>query len=965
MVPQQPSREVRGRWRFVTWQYCRPVPASSGFRDCYRTVSMASADKKTIPVKPVIDARLGRLLGIVFVLFSLLVVNSVYLAAITLLEQTRDAIYQDYFYLLMFLLHLVLGLLLTAPVIIFALAHMRRAWSRPNRYAVRAGTALFVVALLLLLSGLVLTRFSFLEINDPLIRRISYWVHIISPLAVVWLFVLHRLAGPPIRWRSALRWSLGTVAVAALLILVQMEITTSEGAGKTTEYPPSLAVLSGSEFIPASHLMADDDCAVCHADIARQHEQSAHRFSSFNNPAYRFSVEETRKVLMQRDGAVEGSRFCAACHDQVPLFNGHFDDPDFDAANNPTAHAGITCMGCHAITRLNGVRGNGDYTISDPPRYPFATSESGLLRSIGNQLIRAKPEFHKHTLLRPFHRSAEFCSACHKVNLPVELNNYHWLRGQDHYDSFLFSGVSGHRVDSFYYPPTAVSRCAECHMQLQASADPAARDFDNSGQRSIHNHQFPAANTALAHLLELPDWVTEAHRKRLGDAARVDILGIKEPGRINGELIAPLRPALPVLKPGKTYLVELVIRTTGMGHHMTQGTSDSNQLWVDITATANGRIIGRSGGMDGERSVDPWSYFSNTYVLDRDGNRIDRRNAQDIFVALYNHQIPPGAATVVHYLLSVPADAGGPVTIEASLNYRKFDTPYMKYILGDDFSVNDLPITTMATDRIILPVQGQRNEIPEQSSDIPTVIRWNDYGISLLREGNGGNSTGELRQAEQAFRQVEKLDSAMGSLNLARVYYKEGRLIEAATALRQASASDPPAPPWTIAWFSALIDRENGHLDEAIDTLKHIVDNRFREARKRGFDFSKDIRVLNTLGRTLFERARQERGDAHKTNRVNLLERSRDWFLKALKIDPEDLTAHYNLAQVYTELGNPEAAHEHRALHEKYRPDDHAVEQAVAKHRSRNPAADHAAAAIAIYDLNREEAYGYHSPVSE
>ena len=30
-------------------------------------------------------------------------------------------------------------------------------------------------------------------------------------------------------------------------------------------------------------------------------------------------------------------------------------------------------------------------------------------------------------------------------------------------------------------------------------------------------------------------------------------------------------------------------------------------------------------------------------MLDRDGNRIDRRNPQDIFMPLYNHQIPPGA----------------------------------------------------------------------------------------------------------------------------------------------------------------------------------------------------------------------------------------------------------------------------------------------------------------------------------
>ena len=124
---------------------------------------MASAGSGTGPDKPVINARLGRLLGIVFLLFSLLVVNSVYLSAVTILEQTSNKISQDYFYLIMFLVHLVLGLLLTVPVIIFAIGHMRRAWSRPNRYAIRAGLALLTGLMLVLLSGLLLTRFGFLE----------------------------------------------------------------------------------------------------------------------------------------------------------------------------------------------------------------------------------------------------------------------------------------------------------------------------------------------------------------------------------------------------------------------------------------------------------------------------------------------------------------------------------------------------------------------------------------------------------------------------------------------------------------------------------------------------------------------------------------------------------------------------------------------------------------------------------
>ena len=905
---------------------------------------------------PVITRRLGKLLTAVFLLFALMAVNSVYLVSITLLEEFTGRLYQDYFYLLMFLVHLLLGLVLILPFLAFATGHMRRAVRRPNRAAIRAGFALFASTLVLLLTGLLLTRFEFFELNDPTIRRAGYWLHVISPFAVIWLFVLHRLAGPPIHWRSGMRWSLAALGFAAMMVILQAGPVMQEHVETSAEFPPSFARLAGTESIPPEHLMTDAACAVCHENIAQTHEHSMHRFSSMNNPAYKFSVEETRKVVLDRDGSVQVSRFCAACHDPVPLFSGRFDDPDYDLVNDPTGLAGITCMACHAIERINSPRGNGDYTLVDPLRYPFAFSDSTLLTNINHLLIRAKPELHKKTLLKPLHQSAEFCSVCHKVSLTEEINHYRWLRGQNHYDSFLQSGVSGHRVDSFYYPPRAVPRCSQCHMPLEASDDPAARDFDASGKRSIHSHQFPGANTGVASMVNLPGTVIEAQQEQLRKAARIDIFGIKEEGHIDGVLHAPLRPTLPVLKPGSRYLVEVVIRTTGMGHAMTEGTADSNELWLELAARNGETLIGRSGALDNSGVVDPWSYFANAYVLDRDGNRIDRRNAQDIFVPLYNHQIPPGAATVVHYLLEVPADASGEVTLDARLNYRKFDTTYLRHIQGDAFDCNTLPVTVMARDTVRIPIAGNTQPLSEQSQAIALTERWNDYGIGLLREGDSGSGKGELRQAEQAFREVESLGEGYGALNLARVYFKEGRLSDAATALVRAGKAAKPAVPWTVAWYSALIDRQNGHLEEAIATLESIADNRFNLARQRGYDFSRDTRLLNELGRALYERARQLRGERHQQDRNIQLKRARGWFDRTLVIDPEDAAAHFNLALVYAQQGNTELADHHRTLHEQFRRDDSAIEQAVTRHRTGNPAADHAAAAIAIYELNRVQA---------
>lgn len=895
---------------------------------------------------PVISRHLRHLLGLVFFIFGLLAINSLYLGSISLWEYVRDVSLQNGFYLSMFLLHLALGLLLILPFLIFGILHLRRARYRPNRYAVRAGLGLFSAGLVVLLSGLVLTRFGFFELNDPQLRALTYWLHVISPLAVIWLFVVHRLAGPALHWRVGAAWSGVALAgaVAALALHPRQSIPEHQDVAALPYAPALVRVATDNKRIPPEHLMQDQVCAECHGDIAKQMAQGMHRFSSFNNPAYKFSIDEARQVLLARDGTVEGTRLCAVCHDQVPLFSGRFDDPSYETKPDEIGSAGITCIGCHAVTAITSPQGNGAYLLQDPPRYPFAFSEQPLLQAINRQLIKAKPEFHKATFLKPLHHTAEFCSVCHKVHLPYALNHYKWLRGQNHYDSFLLSGVSGHRVDSFYYPAKAAPNCAQCHMPLNASDDPAARDFHATGIRSVHNHLFGAGNTGVPHLLQLPDWAQEKREEFLQQATRLDIFGLRDNGDIDGRLLAPLRPQLPELQPGSSYLLELVVRTLGVGHQLTQGTTDSNELWLDIRVLDGERVIGRSGSLDASGAVDPWAYFVNSYVLDRKGNRIERRNAQDIFVALYDHQIPPGADATVHYGLAIPADTKGPIRIEAKLQYRKFDTRFLQHVQGEAFRHNDLPIVTLAQDSLTLPLRGAPQEVAEQKHKIPEWERWNDYGIGLLLKGKH-----ELRQAQEAFQNVERLQPAQGALNLARVHYLEGRLDDASNDLQRASANN--AQPWTLAWYAALVAEEYGNLDQAIANLQTLAETKFPEARERGFDFSKDYRMLNELGRVLYERARRERGAQRQAQRLAYLQQARGWLEKVLQLDPENLSAHYNLALVFTELGDAQAAAAHRALHEKYRPDDQAIEQAVSASRRANPAADHAAEPTAVYAL--------------
>ncbi|MCA9751414.1 MAG: tetratricopeptide repeat protein [Gemmatimonadetes bacterium] len=917
---------------------------------------------------PAVGPRLRILLAFIFGAVALIGVNSAYLAGMTFLEWKTGLTYQDLFYQYMFLSHLALGLLIILPVVVFGLLHMRRAKDRPNRRAVTAGYALFFISLILLGSGVALTR-GIIPLKSPTARNVFYWTHVIAPLVVVWLFVLHRLAGRNIKWRVGAGWAVvaGAFAIGMIALRAQDPRQWNVAGPRDGDryFRPALSRTSTGNFIPPRILNNDAYCLDCHADVHDTWKHSAHKFSSFNNPAYLFSVKNTRQAMFTRDGNVRGSRFCAACHDPVPFFGGefdkpHFDDPAYDLAADPSAQAGITCTVCHAITNINSPRGNGDYTIEEPLHYPFAFSDNAALKWINHQLVKAKPAFHKKTFLKPLHKSAEFCGACHKVHLPKELNAYKFLRGQNHYDAYHLSGVSGHGITSFYYPPRAIDNCNQCHMRTVVSDDFGARRLDDSGELKVHSHQFPSANTAIPHLLAMPEWVNEKQREFNEGVMRVDLFGVKAGGVIDGELTAPLKPATPALVPGETYLVEAVIRTLKMGHLFTQGTADSNEVWLDVKVTDGaGRVIGRIGGMrESDGDVDPWSHFVNAFVIDREGGRIDRRNAEDIFIALYNHQIPPGAADVVHCRLKVPQDVVGPVTVDAVLRYRKFDTLYMKFFQGETFVKNDLPIMTLAQDRVVFPIAGQTLDEPQTAGEFPLWQRWNDYGIALFRKGESGSNKGELRQAEAAFAQVEKLDRPDGPLNLARVYIKEGRLEEAVDALKRAAAHDPPAPPWSINWFSGLVNKQYGNLDEAIRDYRSVLAMKdTEECRNRGFDFTQDYRVLDELGQTLFERSRLERGDLREKERRGFLGEAEAMFVQALMFDPENVTAHYNLALIYAELGESARAAEHRELHATYKPDDNARDRAIAAARIRYPAANHAAEAVVIYDLQRDGAY--------
>lgn len=896
----------------------------------------------------------------IFALVALLGATGFYLLSIRVFEVVRHETLQTVTSIWMLLAHVVAGIVLTIPFLVFCVTHLITAWNRPNRVAVRLGLAVFLLGLLGGATGFLLIRLEGLpQLTTETARWwVVYGLHVAAPVLAVLAYVQHRRAGPAIKWKWGYAWGATVVCFTAFMLVMHSFNPTKWGKTGSPEgekyFEPARSRTFDGLFISEKALMMDEYCMKCHQDVYTDHLHSVHKFSSFNNPAYLFSVRETRRAA-----GVRASRWCAGCHDPVPFFTGKFDDPQYDDVNDPTSQAGVTCVVCHSITHVNSRSGNGDYTIDEPQHYPFAYSENTFLQWVNNQLVKAKPDFHKKTFLKPVHKSEEFCSTCHKVGLPQEVNHYkEFLRGQNHNDSFLLSGVSGHGARSFYYPPKAKGDCNICHMPLEKSDDFASRDFDKSGERKRHSHKFASSNIGL-HAIKDHIYSKQA----LKDAAdflvngpdgksptlRVDLFGLKQlnPDRVTGavallalvgpgsprwaaplaaELLidrgvdapllgdAPLRPNLPVLQPGASYLVETIIRTLNMGHHFTQGTVDSNEVWVELIARGakSGRVLGRNGGLSGDEEgvVDENAHFINVLMLDRHGNRIDRRNPQNIFTPLYNHQIPPGAGQVVHYRLDLPRALNEPVELSVRVRYRKFDYPYMEYVYGKG-KVPKLPIVDLASDRVTLPVTAtpadERAELGKQRSPIaPPWQRWNDYGIGCFLEGGPqGKEGGELGAAEHAFRKLLTPEyqatpaPAHGWLNLARVYlaYGSERLDDAREALIQ--AREHKAPWQTVAWFNGLVNVQNVNLDEAVKQFEQILDPANRDP-VRGFDFTYDYIVINELGKTQFRLAQAATDPAARDSR---LRQAITRFEKTLTLDAEDVTAHEFLGKSYARLG--------------------------------------------------------------
>jgi Tfp pilus assembly protein PilF len=906
--------------------------------------------------------------------FLVLILNSAYLAA------RADA---SPFYFANVGLHLVLGVALATA------AAMKFARDRGPRPPLAIGAAL-------LLGGATLAGLVLMIVGATRPYRWLLYTHIAAAVAGTLVLMLHamlqarRMAD---RRSRAQLWAGLAIADAAILVGVVLAVMDraeaphrnvivnplaapatmeGEGAGPKSPFFPSSAETNVGGIIPANFFMTSATCGRCHQDIYEQWNSSAHHFSSFNNQWYRKSIEYMQDVV-----GTQPSKWCAGCHDHAVFFNGRFDRPIKEQIDTPEAQAGLSCTSCHSIVHVKSSMGQGDFTIEYPPLHDLAVSENKLAAWAHDYLLRTDPEPHRRTFIKSFHRlqTAEFCSSCHKVHLDVPVNKYRWFRGFNEYDNWQASGVSGQGARSFYYPAKP-QKCADCHMPLVASNDPAARDG------KIHSHRFPGANTALPFvnqdatqlkitqdflrdgqisvdvfgLVRTAEDVTRARNEsaraiRAGglsgppdppsggipQAASTFAVGEESMGfgaaaaflSPPAEVIAPLDKVAATVRRGESVRVEVVVRTRKVGHFFPGGTVDAFDVWVELEAVDDrGRTIFHSGRVEdgGKGPVEPGAHFYRSLQLDEHGNPINKRNAWMSRSVAYVRLIPPGAADTIHYRVQVPPDCGDTIRLKAKVNYRKFSWWNTQWAFAGvrDPAHKDFSLSPSHDDgRWVFT--GDTSKVSGKVKAIPNIpiTDMATAEATLKVAAQGSPLPADKPVLDKSVRERWN-DYGIGLL-------LQGDIKAAEAAFLKVTQMEPG---YADGWVNvARAHIQEGNMEAAEDMLRKALAIDPKLAKTHFFLGT----ALKSLGR--YDEALDHLRAAaaqYPRDRVVLNQVGRILFLKrqyrdaiaelekVLLIDPEDLQARYNLMLCWQGLGDAPRAATEQALYERFKADESA-----------------------------------------
>jgi tetratricopeptide (TPR) repeat protein len=213
------------------------------------------------------------------------------------------------------------------------------------------------------------------------------------------------------------------------------------------------------------------------------------------------------------------------------------------------------------------------------------------------------------------------------------------------------------------------------------------------------------------------------------------------------------------------------------------------------------------------------------------------------------------------------------------VNYRHLRQSYLNNVFGEDHPA--YPIVELASRTRTLNIGDNPVTAPE-ANDNPDWMRWNNLGIAYLDQLQYTDSI-------NAFSQVVKLrpDYADAYTNIGLTDIEWEKYESARAGLEKALELEPGNA--RALYYLALVERRAGHSEAEVNDLQEVVAQ---------FPQSRDAR--RELGVSYYQQSRSRE--------------AMEQFEALQAIDPDDLTAHYNLAILYRRMGMKEKAKQQLAM---------------------------------------------------
>ncbi|MBS7662105.1 cytochrome c family protein [Pseudomonas lalucatii] len=419
---------------------------------------------------------------------------------------------------------------------------------------------------------------------------------------------------------------------------------------------PHRANTRGNVVLQPRDFESAEVCGACHTEIYRQWRSSM-MSQAWDEPVY-------RALLKLASEATEGrvDTFCTGCHSPIGLTTGQItaelnrSSVEDSAREHPLP--GVDCESCHNISARTGLD-NGAYVMT--PRAHGRSTKFGPRKD-------AVSPYHD-TVYSALHTRSDFCATCHNVTHP-------------------FSSVAVERTyDEWLESPYSLNgeTCQDCHMP--GFAGRAA--IMGPEREHVASHWFSGANATLLSYLG-QDEAAQRARDMLARAARIEFQDL--PDRV---------------RPGEYVEVAVKVSNVGAGHKLPTGFPEGREIWIDLRVTdASGRQVYRLGAVkDGETEEGTRNF--KVHLGDRDGNVLDIEVWKATQILSDNRILPKGYI-VREFSFRVPADAVGPLTLHADLNYWPFSQKLADFLLGPNELQVEVTRMAQVSGRVALSVELAR-----------------------------------------------------------------------------------------------------------------------------------------------------------------------------------------------------------------------------------------------------------------